>query len=181
MGTPKPGQTLIDFITGKEIPNIGWEENRQMVARMLVENKGYSKKDIEVDADIALTIKGKPYESKVDLVVSMQAKRVLAIKCAAGSLNSCEREIIAAARLLDNFQIPFAVVSDGINAIVWDTITGECLGKDIAAIPTQKQLTEKWGQLKFQSLPESRAQREALIFRTYDMEYVNVRRWREEV
>ena len=178
MGTQKPYQMLRDFITGKEIPNIGSEENRQMVERLLVENKGYSKKDIEVDADIALSIEGKPYESKVDLIVSMQTQRVMAFKCAAGSLNSCEREIIAAARLMDDYQIPLAVVSDGTNAIVWDTITGECLGKDIGAIPTKKQLTEKWNHLKFRSLPESRARREALIFRTYDMEYINVRQAR---
>ena len=37
----KPYTTLIDFITGRETPNIGAEENRQVVERFLVEQKGY--------------------------------------------------------------------------------------------------------------------------------------------
>ena len=40
---------ITDFVTGKEIPNVGAEENRQMVARFLVKEKGFSKEDIEID------------------------------------------------------------------------------------------------------------------------------------
>ena len=38
--TLKPYTMITDFITGREIPNIGAEENRQAVARYLVDEKG---------------------------------------------------------------------------------------------------------------------------------------------
>jgi hypothetical protein len=57
--TQKPYSLITDFITGKEIPNVGAEENRQMVARFLVDEKGFSKEDIEVDVDIEMTLPGK--------------------------------------------------------------------------------------------------------------------------
>ena len=100
--TLKPYETIIDFITGKDVPNIGAEEHRQAVERFLVEQKGFLKEDIEVDADIEMRVGGEPYRSQVDLVVSADGgkTRFMAIRCAAGSLGSREREIVAAARLL---------------------------------------------------------------------------------
>ena len=47
--TIKPYTLLTDYVTGKEVPNIGAEENRQTVERYLVEKKGFSKQDIGVD------------------------------------------------------------------------------------------------------------------------------------
>ena len=136
--TLKPYTMITDFVTGRAIPNIGAEENRQTVAQYLVNEKGYSKDDIEVDVNIEMTIAGEPYRSQVDLVVRINDDplRIMAIKCAAGSLGSREREILAAARLLLDYQIPFAVVSDGKSAIVLDTVSGKKIGEGMDAIPS---------------------------------------------
>ena len=174
----KPYFTIIDFITGREQPNVGAEENRQALERFLVNAKGYSKKDIEVDANIDLTIIGEPYRSQVDLVVSVDAgkTRFMAVKCAAGSLGSREREIIAAARLLDNYQIPVAVVSDGKTAIVLDTVSGKKMGEGLDAIPSKGEAQKQLISTELLPLPEERHEREQLIFRTYDSDNVNVKR-----
>jgi hypothetical protein len=55
--TLKPYCMIIDYVTGKAIPNVGAEENRQMVERFLVNEKGYSKADIEVDVDLEMPAK----------------------------------------------------------------------------------------------------------------------------
>jgi hypothetical protein len=115
-------ESFVDFITGREVPNIGAEANRQLVERLLVEEKGYKKEEIEVDVPIVLEMGEQPYRSHLDLVVRVTGWRYMVIKCAAGSLASREREVISAARLLDLYQIPLAVVSDGPN--------GDYLGYD---------------------------------------------------
>ena len=51
----KPFTMIRDFVTGREVPNVGAEENRQAVEKFLVEQKGYQKEDIKVDVDIAVT------------------------------------------------------------------------------------------------------------------------------
>ena len=38
--TLKPYSMITDFVTGKKIPNVGAEENRQMVEQFLVNKKG---------------------------------------------------------------------------------------------------------------------------------------------
>ena len=176
--TLKPYTMITDFVTGKDVPNIGAEENRQALEQYLVNEKGYSKDDIEVDVKIEMTIGGEPYRSQVDLVVRISGSdlRVMAIKCAAGSIGSREREILAAARLLDDYQIPFAVVSDGKNAIVLDTVSGENMGEGLDAIPSKDSVISMLDTFETVGLPAERRKREKLIFRTYDSDNVNVQR-----
>ncbi|MEZ4551185.1 MAG: hypothetical protein R2860_10990 [Desulfobacterales bacterium] len=38
--------TMVDYITGKIVPNVGTEEIRQRVEKFLVEERGYSKKPL---------------------------------------------------------------------------------------------------------------------------------------
>ena len=176
--TPKPYSLITDFVTGKEIPNVGAEENRQMVERFLVNEKGFSKEDIEVDVDIEMTVAGEPYPSQIDLVISVDggATRFMAIKCAAASLGSREREILAASRLLEENQLPFSVVSDGKTAIVLDTVSGKKLGQGLNAIPAKGEVREKLKALQLRPFPKDKREREKLIFRSYDSMNVNVQR-----
>ena len=174
----KPYSMITDFVTGKEIPNVGAEENRQMVERFLVAEKGFSKEDIEVNVDIELTVGGEPYRSQIDLVVSIDggSTRFMAIKCAAASLGSREREILAASRLLCEYQLPFSVVSDGKTAIVLDTVSGKKLGEGLTAILSKAEAREKLKALKLSPFPQDKREREKLIFRSYDSMNVNVSR-----
>jgi hypothetical protein len=179
--TLKPFTMLTDFVTGRGVPNIGAEENRQAVERYLVEQKGYDREDIQVEVPIEMDIAGEIYRSAVDLVVGIGQRRLMAFKCAAGSLVSYEREILAAARLLDRHPIPLAVASDGRTAVVLDTISGRRIGQTLDAIPAKPALAAQLTTLTCEALPAERRLREALIFRTYDRESVNRSRRMPEV
>ncbi len=172
----KTFRLITDFVTGEKIPDVGAEANRQTVERVLIAEKGYTKKDIEVDAPLEVTIGNESYCSSVDLVVSVDSTRYMAIKCAPGSLGSREREIVSAARLLDEYQIPVSVVSDGKTAMVLDTVSGEKIGEGLDAIPSKNALQETAKSLKLQPIAEKRLEREKLIFRSYDSMNVNVGR-----
>ena len=167
---------ITDFVTGKEIPNVGAEENRQMVEQFLVNEKGFSKEDIAVDVDIEITVAGETYRSQIDLVVSFESTCFMAVKCAAASLGSREREILAAARLLAENQLPFSVVSDGKTAIVLDTVSGKKLGQGLNAIPSKAHACEKLKEIKRMPFPKEKREREKLIFRSFDSMNVNVGR-----
>ena len=176
--TLKPYSMITDFVTGTEIPNVGAEENRQMVEKFLVIERGYAKEDIEVDVDLEISVAGQPYRSQIDLIVCVDGNRTrfMAFKCAAASLGSREREILAAARLLGKNQIPLSVVSDGHTAIVLDTVSGRKLGEGRDAIPSKDEAVEKLSNLDLQPFPEAKREREGLIFRSYDSMNVNVGR-----
>ena len=176
MEKPKPYDMLVDFVTGNKVPNVGAEEIRQQVERFLVETKGYGKDDIEVDAPLELTIGEKEIRSNVDLVVSVSGKRFMVLKCVPGSLGSRHRETLASARLLEAYQIPFSVVTDGKNAELLDTVTGEMIDDGMEAIPCRHDAMERLKRLKFEAFPQEKLEREKIIFRSYDEMNINVQR-----
>ncbi|MFC1859637.1 type I restriction enzyme HsdR N-terminal domain-containing protein [Thermodesulfobacteriota bacterium] len=169
-------ETVIDYITGKKVPNMGAEANRQKVERFLVEEKGYAREDVDVDADIAFTVAGVPYSSQIDLAVSVENTKFMLLRCAAGSLGSWEREILAAARIFAEYQIPISVISDGKTAILLDTLSGKPLGKGLDAIPSKKEAMDRIKGMSFHPLPEKRKEKEKTLFRSYDSVRVNVQR-----
>ena len=170
----KPPQSHVkDFITGRSVPDVGAEANRQQVERLLVDAKGYPPEAVEVDAPISIQVQETVYTSHVDLVVSVHAKRYMVIKCAPGALDSREREVIAAARLLDAYQIPLAVASDGQTAIVWDAVSGNCIGQGLEAIPSFDDAHSSFDPDTLVPLAEEKRERQALIFRSYDSVYLN--------
>jgi hypothetical protein len=173
---PKPYEMLTDYVTGKEVPNIGAEENRQRVERFLVETKGYSKNDIEVDTDIRFFIGDEEVRSNVDLVVRVQEKRFMVLRCVPGSLVSRQRETLAAARLLDVYQIPFSVVTDGKDAQLLETATGNVLAQGMDAMPSKEEAIQRIREIKLEPFPQERLEREKIIFRSYDEMNINVQR-----
>jgi hypothetical protein len=167
-------ELITDYITGQKVPNVGAEANRQAVERFLVEEKGYKKKDIQVNVPITLQVRDQTYRSHVDLVVVLEGRKLMVVKCAPGSLGSRERETVSAARLLDVDQIPLALVSDGKSAILLDGVSGQKMGEGMAAIPSRRELINQFKEMSFQPLAGERREREKLIFRSYDSMNVNV-------
>jgi hypothetical protein len=165
---------VIDFITGRPKPDVGAEGNRQLVERLLVEEKGYARQDVEVDRVIQFEMQDETYTSAVDLVVNVKGAPYMVIKCAPGSLESRQREIIAAARLLlEDRQVPIAVASSGEDAIVWDAVSGRKLGQGLAAIPDKARAETIFDPGEAQPLPAQRRRQVELVFRSYDSMNIN--------
>ena len=175
MQTDTNPDVFVDFITGQSVPNVGAEANRQRVERYLVEAKGYRREDIIVDAPIEVKIDGELYRSSVDLVVQIQGKPLIAVKCAAGSLGSREREIVSAARLYGPSPLPLAVVSDGSEATVLSGLSGKKTGNGLAAIPDRDEAIALSQADSLPPMDSLRLDREKLVFRSYDSMNVNVR------
>jgi hypothetical protein len=176
MSTIKPYDVIEDFITGQKVPNIGAEENRQQVERFLVESKGFEKTDIEIDPILEFMIGDEKVRSNIDLVVRVKEKRVMVFRCVAGALGSRHRETLSAARLLDSYQIPFAVVTDGKHAEILETVTGNLVAEGMAAIPSKQEAEKLVGSISFQPYPASKVERERIIYRSYEDMNVNVKR-----
>jgi hypothetical protein len=159
---------ICDFITGQAFIDTDDERIRQKIEQLLIEEKGYLKKDIEVDREFEIVIGEEVHRSKVDLIVNVGEKRFMVIKCARGSLVSREREVISCARILNTYQIPYAVVTNGEDAEVLNTITGEVIGYGLEAIPSKTQVLEAFKNTEFKSLQEKRIEKEKRIFLAFD-------------
>lgn len=162
-------ETVIDYITGRSVPDRGPEANRQLFERMLVEKKGYAREEIRVDEPITVQFKGNDYVSSIDLVVFCGDRAAMAVRCVAGSLGSYEREILAGARLLYDYQIPVSISTDGRNALVRDAVSGKVIGEGLASVPSRKEAETLLANLVLSPFPEEKKEREMIIFRSYNL------------
>jgi hypothetical protein len=106
-------------------------------------------------------------------VVRVNGKRFIVIKCAPGALDSRQREIVAAARLLDEFQIPLAAASDGRDIIVWDTVSGRRIGQGTDFLPAKGIAETQFDRDALKPLSPEQRHRVQLVFRSYDSMNVN--------
>ena len=166
-------ESIQDFITGREIDNVGSEASRQIFEKFLVETKGFLKKEICVDEPLVVQFKGQDYVSAIDLIVCCHNKPFMAITCVAGSIGSYEREILAGARLVYEFQIPFAVSTDARNAVMMDTVTGKTIGQGLTAIPSRQAAQKHMESVQETLFAPEKKEREMIIYRSFNMEKVN--------
>ena len=161
-----------DYISGKSVVDTDDERYRRKLARFMVEEKGYSKSDLESLSTIETLFSGQFVVSRIDLVVSLNKKRFMIIRYGPGSLVTRERPAIAAARVLDpTHQIPLAVVTNGEDAEVLDTFTGKAVGMGLEAIPDKDKALELVKTLDFLPFPEGKKrEREMRILNTFDVE-----------
>ncbi len=169
-------ETIRDFISGKTIPLIGAEENRQNLAQYLVEKKGFDKGDIRLDMPLQFQIGEDTVTSNLDLVIILNCSPAVVLRCVAGSLGAAQREALAAARLVSDGPARMAVVSDGKDAIVMDVATGKITGKSLQDIPAKDEALKILEDRAPDKPDEKRLQKERLIFRTFDSDRINIQK-----
>lgn len=159
----------VDLITGAVIDDTHDERYRQKIARLLVETKGYLKGDIIPDVKLPFSIDGNNSEVRIDFVVRVDETTIMIIRYAPGSLVTRERPSVAAARLLESYQIPVTVVTNGRDAQIMDTCSGKVVGHGLDAIPSKKEASAIIDKREFQSIPAKQAEKEARILYVFDV------------
>ncbi|ACL05813.1 hypothetical protein Dalk_4129 [Desulfatibacillum aliphaticivorans] len=167
---------IIDKVTGNLAPHIGAEDNRQKAEELLLGEKGFSAADIFVDHPVSVEVNGQDYASALDLLVSVDGKPVMVIKCAAGSLDSRQKEVIAAARVCIDPIPPIAASTDGSEWLLWDVKSGKQMGRGADSVPDKSRAGDILAAYTPEPLEGKALMRERLIFRSYDMDNVNVAR-----
>jgi hypothetical protein len=161
-----------DFVTGESVVDTDDERYRQKLARLLVEEKGYAKADLEMRVKIETLFAKQFVVSTIDFVVRAKNKRFMIIRYGPGSLVTRERAAIAAARVLDpSCRIPLAVVTNGEDAELLDTLTAKVIKQGLEAIPDKKEASRLIDELVFAPFMEKdRRERELRILNAYDVE-----------
>jgi hypothetical protein len=165
---PEFPDRLTDCLTGKEIPFSNRDNIRQKVLRFLLEEKGYQKEDLHADREIRYEIDGSETVSLVDISVVLGGKTMVVWKCASGSVVSRERQIIASARLLEDYLVPLAVVTNGRDLELLDTSTERVTGEGFDAVPPRQELSATAEGFSPRSTKRKKLANEQRVLYTYD-------------
>lgn len=162
---------LTDFITGEILKDTHDERYRQKLARLLVENKGYCKTDIIPRCELLVTAgDDKRALIKVDFKISLSGRTCMIIKYGPGSLVTRQRPSLAASRLLESYQIPFVVVTNGESADILAGASGKVLSSGLDAIPSRTELRDMTAGAPFDSISTQRAEMESRILYVFEVD-----------
>lgn len=132
--------SLQDYLTGSELPDTDDERFRQALARLMVEEKGFAKEELEPRLVIETCFNNIFVRSSIDLTVSLNSQRLFVLRYGPGSLVTREKPALAAARVLDaSCCLPLAVVTNGQDAELLETRNGKVLAVGMEAIPSRAQ------------------------------------------
>jgi hypothetical protein len=161
---------LVDFITGETLDDTHDERYRQKLAHLLVENKGYLKKEIQSRFELVVAAGDSKAIVRVDYVINSGGKTGMIIKYGPGSLVTRHRSVLAASRLIAPYQIPIAVVTNGEDADILDGKRGNVLASGLAAIPAKSELKAKIESATFTAIAAQRAEKESRILYCYEVD-----------
>ena len=161
---------LVDFITGETIQDTHDERYRQKLARLLVKNKGYLKKEIEPRCNLLVAAEDKKAMVKIDFKITLSGRICMIIKYGPGSLVTRHRPALAASRLVATYQIPIVVVTNGENADILEGATGSVISSGLESIPGKYELIERVKNTHFDSISTKQAEMESMIMYAFEID-----------
>lgn len=137
-------------------------------AEHLLRAKGYGADEIHRNVSFEVQLGAETATSSMDFVIALEGASTMAIKCAAGSPGSRERQVLAAARIMEDRPIPIAVVMDPETAIVLTVDNGVVLAEGFPAIPNRAELANLAAGRTMPTLDARQRERERRILLAFD-------------
>ena len=139
---------------------------QRVMIHYLIEH-GYTPENIELNRGYEVIVSEKEkFVTSVDILLCFEGKVLCAIKCTPASIDSWERFMLAFCRVVEPYQIPFAMVTDGKEGRIINVLTGEV--KESMDIPKKEELLSLLPTLKFIPYSEERLQKEKRILYAFD-------------
>ena len=161
---------LVDFITDETLKDTHDERYRQKIARLLVNQKGYLKADIEPRKELPVKADAKKAILKIDFVISLTGKVCMVVKYGPGSLVTRRRAVLAASRLIAPRQVPVAVITNGEDAEIMNGASGEILAQGLDSIPAKPDLETIVAGESFMTISDKQAEMESRILYCYEVD-----------
>lgn len=162
------GGTLRDYLTGDEIDETTFEEFRQALVRLLVEEKGYPKERIKGKVKLSYCVDGEDFERPLDFVVyDEKGTPILVIIFCSGEVGTYERETVCAGRLIDGGPVAYALVTDTMDASLLDVRTGDVVARSMTAVPDWDDLLEMVEKAEVTPLTPEQRDKQTRVFHAY--------------
>lgn len=162
------GTTMVDYLTGELLEATTYEDLRQAMAKLLVEEKGYPKERLRPRVAVRFPIEERTYTRLLDLVAYDEHDHpLLAVLFCPGVVTTYSRESLAAARLLEPKPAPLIMITDTKEAIVLESAKGECIGEGLLAVPDWQRLHKLAAEHPAPEVDDAHREREKRILYAY--------------
>ena len=141
---------------------------KQKVRELLIKEKQFKPEEIETDPEFKITLSDSEITVHIDFVVNLSSASFILILCRPTAIESWERYIISFAKVIKDYQIPYAVVTDGENALIIDVLTGKLIGKSMNELFNREEALNKIKDFKKIPCPANRLEKEKRIVYAFE-------------
>jgi Type I restriction enzyme R protein N terminus (HSDR_N) len=150
------------------VEQIQLEGVKQKVWEILIKEKQFKKEDIQINPKCRLVLSDCETTVDIDFIINLYSANFMVIKCAYAAIESWERYIIAFARAVKDYQIPYAMVTDGEHTKIIDVMTGSLLGDSIESIFNRQDALKIMEGFKKVPYPAGKIERERRIIYAFE-------------
>jgi hypothetical protein len=161
---------MADFITGEVLEDTHDERYRQKLARILVKEKGYRKKEIHPRFELLIKAGNEAAIIKIDYTITLSGKVCMIIKYGPGSLVTRHRPVLAASRLVVPYQVPYAVVTNGEDAEILEGSSGKVVADGLEGIFDRSKLIGESQNANFEAVSHKAAEMASRILYCYEID-----------
>lgn len=144
--------TLNDFLTGDPLTDTHDERYRQKIAETLVVKGQFYKRDIFQNTPLTVTAGERKALMKVDFIIKYKEKSIVLINYAPGSLVTRRLSTLALSRIIEPYQIPIAIITNGEDAEIIDGTSGKVLSQGLENFPDKKSIIDNYDSFPFQPI-----------------------------
>jgi len=141
---------------------------KQKVFDILTQKKGFIPQEIEIDPVFRLTFSNCEAVVSIDFIVNVTSTSFMVIRSIPTAIESWERYTISFARVIKDYQIPYAVVTDGENARIFHTLSGSLVRESIDGIFQKQEAIELMNNFKKIPCPAKRLEKEKRIIYAFE-------------
>ena len=152
-----------EFYSASEISYI-----QRMVIDFLVSKKGYTINDSYINREFTINLADVSFTTMADIAIKIEDKIIIVIKCVMNSLESWERHSMAFCRIVEPYQIPYAVITDGESVRILDVLSGEVVSGPMDLMPSREDLIKKLPQIVLCPFPREKCEKEKRVLYAFD-------------
>lgn len=141
--------SLTDFLSGEILADTLDERYLQKIARILVHDCGFDKTEIRSRVRVRVQADDKIAVLKIDFIVYQEDKACIMIKYAPGSLVTRRLSSVSLSRIVEPYQIPIVIITNGEDAEIIEGSTGKISGTGLKNIPDRTKLKNFQTQFNF--------------------------------
>jgi hypothetical protein len=150
------------------VQQIQLEGVRQKVWEFLIREKQYKKEDIQISPKFTLMFSDCEAVAEIDFLISLPVGSFMVIKCAYAAIESWERYVIAFARAIKEYQIPYAMVTDGEQVKIIDIMKGALVGASFKSLFARQDAIKILENFQKVPYPAEKIERERRIIYAFE-------------
>jgi len=141
---------------------------KQKVWELLIKEKQFKPEEIETNSEFKINLGNNEITVHIDFVVNLPITSFMVIQCSSSSLEAWERYVLSFARVIKDYQIPYAVVTDGEDAQVIDVLAGKLIGKSMDDLFNRQEALNRMKDFKKIPCPSNRLEKEKRIVYAFE-------------